>query len=303
MLNMNQLRCFYEVAKNLSFSRAADNLFVSQPAVSTQIKLFEDYLNLKVFRRKQGEILLTDVGEKIYTYVLRIFELERQLEDVISDFQKFIKISLRIGTTKTYARFLMPIILKPFSEAFPEVTIELDEGSSLNMSNSLLNFKNSLAIVSKVEENPDIIFRPLMFEEVILIASSTDSLSKKNNIKLTEIENRPIILKEYGSGTYKVVMENLAKEGLKLNIIAKTSNMEFIKELVKQEQAIAFVVKASVQKEINEGSLVAIPIKNHTFLLEIYIAYLRDYELPKAAKAFLYHIDEYIQLWLRSTIP
>jgi len=300
MLNLHQLRCFYETAKNLSFSRAAENLFVSQPAVSTQIKLFEECFNLKLFRRTRGEIHLTVEGKQIYAYALRIFELERQLEDLVNGFEKFNKISLCIGTTKTYARFLMPVILNPFSTAFPGVTIELDEESSLNISKNLLTFKNSLAIISKVEENPDIVFKPLMTEEVILIASPTHPLSKKKAIRLKEIENEAIIMKEIGSGTYKIVMESIFKKGLKLNIIAKTSNMDFIKELVKQEQAISFVVKTAVKKELIDGSLVAIPIISHTFILNIYIAYLRDYKLPQAAESFLNHIDKYIQTWLKN---
>ncbi len=298
MLNLHQLRCFYEVAKSLNFSRAADNLFISQPAVSAQIKLFEESFNIKVFSRVKGGIHLTEEGEKIFTYASRIFELERQLENKINGIHKFKKISLRIGTTKTYARFLMPIILKPFLDAFPEVTIDLDEGSSLNISNSLINFRNSLAIISKIEENPDLIFRPLMFEEVVLIASPTHPLSKKAEIILKEIENWPIIMKESGSGTYKIVMKSISENGLKLNIFAKTSNMDFIKEHVKNGRIISFVVKASVKREIDEGSLIVIPIKNHRFLLDIYIAYLRNYELPQASKIFLEHIDEYIQPWL-----
>ena len=101
MLNTNQLRAFYEVAKSLNFSMAAENLHVSQPAVTKQIKSFEERWNLKLFLKKRGKIYLTDEGKKIFVYASRIFELERQLEETISGIQNLKQGSLRIGTTKS----------------------------------------------------------------------------------------------------------------------------------------------------------------------------------------------------------
>lgn len=234
------------MARSLNFSVAAENLFVSQPAVTKQIKRFEEFCNLKLFRKKRGKIYLADEGKKGFVYASRIFELERQLEETISGLQNLKRGSLRIGTTKTYARYFMPVLLAPFQTSFPDVIIELDEGSSLDMSKSLLDFKNYLAIVAKVEGNPDILFTPLLLEEVVLIVAPNYHLARRDEIRFRDLNEEPIIMKEIGSGTRNLVERSVRNEKVKLNVIATTSNMEFIKQLVKQGQAISFVVKSSV---------------------------------------------------------
>jgi DNA-binding transcriptional LysR family regulator len=287
MLNLNQLRTFYQVAKSLNFSVAAENLCVSQPAVTKQIKNFEEFCNLKLFRKKRAKVYLTDEGKKIFIYASRIFELERQLEETISGLQNLKRGSLLIGTTKTYARYFMPVLFTPFQKSFPDIIIELDEGSSLDMSKSLLEFKNSLAIVAKVEENPDILFIPLLLEEVVLIVAPNHHLARKNKIRFRDLNEEPIIMKEIGSGTRDLVERYARSEKIRLTVVAQTSNMEFIKQLVKQEQAVSFVVRSSVEAELSQGELISVPVRPQNLFLKIFIAYLRDYELPFAARAFL----------------
>lgn len=286
MINLNQLRAFYEVAKSLNFSVAAENLFVTQPAVTKQIKLFQESCNLRLFNRHRGKLYLTDEGKKVFVYTSRIFELERQLEETISALQNLKQGSLRIGTTKTYAKNFMPLLLSSFRKMFPEIIFELDEGSSLSMAESLLDFRNSLAIVAKVEDKPEISFTPLLLEPIVLIASSQHPLALKPELGFRDLSGEPFVMKELGSGTRKLVEQYARNEKTKLNVIAQTSNMDVIKKLVIQEQAIAFVVQSSVKDELSRGDLISLPVYP-SGLLTVYIAYLRDYELPSPARAFL----------------
>jgi len=286
MLNMNQLRAFYHVAKSLSFSAAAEDLYVSQPAVSKQIKLFEEVCNLKLFIWRKNRLYLTDEGKKILVYASRIFDLEKQLEDTINDFRSHKQGSLHIGTTKTYAKFLMPVLLAPFQQMFPGIIIDLDEGSSLAMTESLLDFRNSLAIIAKVRETSDILFCPLLLDEIVLIASPRHHLAERGPISIESLCGENLVIKEHGSGTRKYVERIVHDKGILLNFVAQTSNMDFIKQLVKKQHAISFVVKTSVELELAKKELVTIPIKNQKFSLEVYLAYLQHYELPLAAKAF-----------------
>jgi LysR family transcriptional regulator, low CO2-responsive transcriptional regulator len=286
MLNLNQLRAFYHVAKTLSFSAAAEDLFVTQPAVTKQIKLFQEFCRLKLFKSRKGRLYLTDEGRKVLVYASRIFELETQLEDAISGFQNQKQGSLRIGTTKTYAKSLMPKLLAPFQKSYPRVTIELDEGSSLNMTESLLDFKNSLAIVAKVLDNPDISYQTLMLEDVVLIASPEHDLARGSMVEPKLLAGEHVVLKESGTGTRKLVDRFAHDENIGFDVIAQTSSMDFIKELVKRQQAVSFVCRSDVEPELATGNLVEIPIKNRKLVLEICLAFLREYELPPAAKAF-----------------
>jgi DNA-binding transcriptional LysR family regulator len=270
----------------LSFSAAAEDLFVSQPAVTKQVKLFQESCKLKLFEWRKNKLYLTDEGKKVLVYASRIFELEKQLEDTINGFQSQKQGSLHIGTTKAYAKFLMPLLLAPFQKSFPGVIIDLDEGSSLTMTESLLDFQNSLAIIARVQEKPDIIFQPLMLDEIVLIASPQHRFAREKSISFEELASERVVLKEFGSGTRKHVDKIAHDKAVSFDVIAQTSNMDFIKQLVKKQEAISFVVKTSIESELARRELVIVPIENERFMLNIYLAYLRNYELPLAARTF-----------------
>jgi len=289
MLNFTQLRAFHEIAKSLSFSSAAKNLFVTQPAVTKQIKMLQESCKLKLFVQSRGRVFLTDEGRKIFIYASRIFELERQLEETIGGIQNLKQGSLRLGTIKTFAKHFMPLIMSSFRKSFPGIIIELDEGSSQSMTESLLDFTNTLAIVTKVVENPEIVYTPLVSEQVILIASPEHRLANLKELDLRDLAAEPMALSVLGSGPRNLVEQLARNEEIKLNVIAQTSNLDFIKQLVIREKAISLVLKSAVQVELARGELKSIPVR---FLgrLEISIAYLRDYELPVPARVFLEHL-------------
>lgn len=286
MLNLNQLRAFCEMAKALNFSVAAENLCVTQPAISKQVKCFEEFCELKLFLKKRKKIFLTDEGKKIFIYATQIFEMERQLEEIIFGLKNLKHGALNIGTTKTYARWFIPTLLTEFQKNNPNVILDLDEGSSLEMIRSLTEFKNSIAIVAKVENNPDIRFVPLMFEEIVLIVAPNHPLALKKYFNFSDLKDIPIVMKEEGSGTRKLLEKHFSKENIKPKIFAQTSNMEFIKQMVRINKAVSFVVKGAVEEELSKGELYSVPLRNRQLFLEIYFAYLLDHELPYIAKRF-----------------
>jgi DNA-binding transcriptional LysR family regulator len=296
MLNLNQLRAFYHVAKSLSFSTAAEELFVTQPAVTKNVKLFEEFFNLKLLRRRKGRLYVTDEGKKVQFYAARMFELEKQLEDTISGLQSQKQGSLRVGTTKTTAKFLMPRLLASFHNSYPGVIIELDEGSTLSMLESLLDFRNSLAIVGKPPDSSEINSQPLLLEEIVLIASPTHPLSKEKTISYRSLAEARMVMKERGSITRDHVERLAHEENITYNVIAETGNMDFIKEIVAKEKAISFVVKAAVAQEIARGELITLSMKCPRLLLEIHLAYLRGYELPLTAKIFQKYLLSFTNL-------
>jgi len=287
MINFNRLRVFYQAAKYLNFTRAAENLCITQPAVTAHLKLFEDNCNLKLFKKKGKRIYLTDEGQTLYEYARRVFEYEKEIDGVIEDMRKLKRGILRLGTTKTYARYFMPFLISRFREDYPHIKIHLDEGSSLDMNNSLLDFSNELAIIAMAGDNPDICFIPFSQEELIVVLSPEHNLAKKKAISLTDLAAEPIIMKEDGSGTRKVVVELFAREGVIPNILMETSNTEFIKELVQKGDGISFLVRAAVATELKVARLAAVPIKGKRVFLDVSIAYLKNQHLSPPAQAFL----------------
>jgi DNA-binding transcriptional LysR family regulator len=287
MMNLNQLRVFYEAARTGSFTGAAKKLCITQPAVTAQIKTFEDQCNLKLFKKKGRSLYLSEEGNTLFEYVRRIFEYEREVEDVIEEMRKLKRGTLRLGTSKAYARYFMPFLISSFHEAFPHIKVHLDEGSSMDILRSLLELKNEVAVIAKVEEDPNVTFLPFKRDELILILAPTHSLSKKKSVSVEELVHEPMIMKEMGSGTRKQVNDLFSRKGLTPNVLMETSNTEFIKQLVQRGEGISFLVEESVAVEIREKRLATVPVAGANPFLDVSIAYLKDQHLSHPARAFV----------------
>ena len=287
MVNFNQLRVFHQAAKNMNFTEAAKKLYITQPAVTAHIKLFEDFCNLELFQKRGRKIYLTDEGKTIYDYTRKIFEYEKEIESLIDDLRELKRGMLRLGTSKTYARYFMPFMISNFRDAYPHVKIHLDEGSSLDMMHSLLDFKNEVAVIAKVEDNPDICFLPFSQEELVLILAPEHRLARKKSICLAELAKEPIILKERGSATRKLVIALFDDNGISPEILMETSNAEFIKQLVQRGDGVSFIVREAAAVELREKKLASVPIKDQRILLDVSIAYLKNQHLSPPAQAFL----------------
>jgi DNA-binding transcriptional LysR family regulator len=287
MLNFNQLRVFCQTARYLSCTRAAEKLYITQPAVTAQIKLLEDSCNLKLFKKKGRRIFLTDEGKTLYDYAAKVFEYEKEIEDLIDDLKELKRGMLRLGTSKSYARYFMPFLITSFRDAYPHIKIHLDEGSSLDMIHSLLDLRNEVAVIAKVEDNPEICFIPFSREELVLILAPEHPLAKKRYITLAELAGEPLIMTERGSATRKLVIALFDDNGISPEILMETGNAEFIKQLVQRGDGVSFIVKEAAAVELQEKKLVTVPIKGQRIFLDVSIAYLKKQHLSPSAQAFL----------------
>jgi len=287
MINFNQLRVFYHAAKYQNFTIAAKKLFITQPAVTAQLKLLEEFCVLKLFKRKGRKIYLTDEGKTLYIYARKIFEYEKEIEHVIDDMKELKRGVLRLGTTKTYARYFMPFLMTTFHESYSNIKINLDEGSSLDMIRSLLDLRNEVAVIAKAEDNPDVCFIPFSQEELVVIMAPDHHLAQKKIVSFRELGEEPIIMKEVGSGTRRLVNELFSINHCAPDILMETSNTEFIKQLVQRGEGVSFLVREAVAFELREGKLATVPLEGGKIVLDVSIAYLKNQHLSRPAQAFL----------------
>jgi len=287
MINLNQLRAFYQAAKYQNFSKAAKNLFVSQPAVTAQVKLFEDYCGLKLFKKKGRNLYLTDEGRALYDYAGKIFEYEKRIEDAVERLKELEQGNLRLGSARTYARYFMPFLLTGFREAYPRIKIHLDEGSSLEMIQSLVDLKNEVVIIAKAEKNPGIIFIPFSREEVVLLISPDHRLAQEKIIDFEQLAEEPIVMKDPGSGTRRLVDQLFDQNNCTPNVLMETGDAEIIKLLVQHGEGLSFLIREAVAVELQGGKLATIPIKDQNIYLDVSIAHLKHQPLSPPARAFL----------------
>ena len=287
MVNFNHLRIFYHAAKHRSFTKAAEALFITQPAVTKQIRCFEEYWDIKLFRKKGRNILLTHEGRVLYDMARKIFEYEKKIEDVMDEMKELKLGVLGLGATNTYARLFMPSMIAKFHESYPHIKILLDEGTSREMIKSLLEFKNEVAIVAKVEDNPEIDFIPFCREEIVFVMSPGHRLAGQRDVTFQDIALEPFIMKEKGSATRKVVDELFLRNKRTPRILMESGNNEFIKQQVQRGEGISLITKFAVSPELEEKKLTYISLKDQKVFLDIHVAHLKDEPLSPPAKEFI----------------
>jgi DNA-binding transcriptional LysR family regulator len=287
MLNFNQLRVFYQAAKKLNYTAAANALFISQPAVTFQVKSFEEFCELKLFKKKGRQVYLTDEGRTLFEYADKIFQYEKEIENAIDELRELKRGVLRLGTTKAYARYFMPLMITSFHQNFPNINIQLNEGSSAEMIYSLVEFKIDVAIIAKAIDHAQVNFFPFSREEMALIAAPDHPLAGENKVSFDALANEPFIMKENGSGTRKLVEDLFAKAKCTPDILMETSNTEFIKQLVNRGEGVSILVREAVAAELKEKKLIELPLRGRQIFMDVNIAYLKGQVLSPPARAFV----------------
>jgi DNA-binding transcriptional LysR family regulator len=287
MINLNQLRVFYHAARHENFTRASQDLHITQPGVTAQARLFEEACSLVLFKKKGRRVFLTDEGKTLYEYARKIFEIEQELEAAVEDLRELKRGVLRLGTTKAYARYFMPALITGYHKQYPNIRIILDEGSSRDMIRSILEFKNEIAVIARAHDHPDVDFTPFSQEELVLITPPRHRWAGRESIGVNELALEPIIMKDAGSGTRRVINELFEKSGYEPNVLMETSNTEFIKDLVHRGEAVSFLVRESVAAELRAGKVGSVKLDDTRLSLDVSIAHLKGQFLSPAAKAFL----------------
>jgi DNA-binding transcriptional LysR family regulator len=181
----------------------------------------------------------------------------------------------------------MPLMITTFHQNYPNIKIQLNEGSSLDMIHSLLDLKIEVAVIAKARDHPDVNFSPFSKEEMAVIVAPDHHFARKKAIVFKDLANEPFIMKEKGSGTRKRVEQLFSDENCTPDILMETSSTELIKQLVERGEGISFLVRESVAAEIKEKKLAQVTLKGRTLFLDVSIAYLKGQVLSPPARAFV----------------
>ncbi len=287
MVNLNQLRAFYYVAKHSSYTIAAEKLYISQPAVTAQIKLFEKFYDMKLFKRQGKKLYLTYTGKTLFEKAGEIFNIEDEVEIILTHLKELNHGVLSIGCTKAYAKYIMPSIISVFHRAYPDIKVILEEGSSMSMINSLQECRNEVVVVAQMEiSDSSIQFIPFSQEEVVIVLPVDHPLTQKKELEFNDIVMEPVILKGKGSGTRKKIMELYEQNGAEPNVFMESSNTGFIIELVERKEGISFLVEPSIDQRVKEQRLTWRTLKDTRIFLDVSFGYSKQTPLSPPAKAF-----------------
>jgi LysR family transcriptional regulator, low CO2-responsive transcriptional regulator len=286
MLNLHHLRIFYSVARRMSYTKAAEDLSITQPAVTNQTRAFEEELGLKLFEGKPGRVFLTEEGKALYAYARRLFDLEVEIESAVSDLKGLRAGTVRLGALRMYAPFLH-VLINHFHGLYPNIRVKVDEAGSLDLVQSLLDYRNEVAICLQIGEVSDICFIPFCREDLTVVLPVGHPLAGKKEIAVEELAGEKIILRGKGSASRQLVLEWFEKSRVSRKILTEADNSELIKNMIHRGEGISFMAKIAVSKEVDEGRLIAIPLKGNPISLPINIACLKSHVLSPPATVFL----------------
>jgi DNA-binding transcriptional LysR family regulator len=283
-LNFNQLKAFYYAASCRSITLAAEKLFITQPAVSMQIRAMEEEYDAKLFVRRKKKLELTDAGKSLYRIAKEIFTLADQAERLLARSHE----ALRVGSTKTLVKYVLAGYISRFRKTCPDIQVQIREGSSEEMVESVLGGAVDLAIVGRVQYNRDRLkIVPFARDELVLLAAPSHPLCRAGSVSINDLVGENLILREKGSGTRLLVEKVLERTSIVSSAFIESGNVDFIKELVRIGGGVTLLARMGVDPDVTRGDLKIIPLKEGSFPLDIDVALSRDRTPSPADEAFL----------------
>lgn len=213
-----RLQVFHTVAKLLSFTKAAEYLHMTQPAVTFQVRQLEEYFNTRLFDRTHNRISLTEAGDRVYGYANRIFELYTEMENAVREMTGEISGSLTIGASTTIAEYMLPVLLGDFRAKYPDVSIHLKVSNTDGIVSMVENNTIDLGVVEAPVTNKNLVVDPCRMDQLVAIVPPGHQTADKTVIKLADLIEYPFICREEGSGTREVINEYMgALKGARLD--------------------------------------------------------------------------------------
>ena len=298
-MELRQLQSLMAVVEYKSFSKAAEKLFISQPTISTHIRMLEEELNSRLIIRTTKSIEVTMHGRELYECAHQIFSLKDNLVQRWAEENKKI---IRVGASTIPADYILPEVLPVFRKHEPDIKFYIHQNDSQNIISGLLNGNFSLGMVGMKQQGKMISFVPFYQDEMVMITPKKERFLNinKDSFSLKDIIfNEPIILREQGSGSKKSIETYFEKMNINeedVQIIARLNDQESIKKLVASGLGISFISEKAVEDSAKEKLLV-FKLPNYSTKRNLYFAYRKDYILQEHIVRFIKFVQDFYAIF------
>ena len=283
---------FFEVARLKSFTKASQSMYISQPAISKNIKQLEHEYKTSLFERRGNTITLTAVGEMLFNALMRAKEIEKQLQYDVSTLgdQYMAKGELKLGASTTVALYIIPPVLSGFHVKHPNVSISLFNRNSESVLNALLDHDIDLGIMEGKHKLSQVKSQHFLTDEVVPVCSAKSPLAKRPTYHVNDLKSLPVALRERGSGTLAALKYALGTHGIKLSdlqVSVRLGGTEALKNFILVDDCIGFLPMRSVAKEIESGALVRLYIGGLAITRQFYFIQRHGDERNGLSNAFM----------------
>lgn len=254
-----RLKVFHTVAKLLSFTKAAEALHMTQPAVTFQVRQLEEYFNTRLFDRTHNKVSLTSAGEKVSEFAERIFDLYAEMENSVRDLTGEISGALTIGASTTIAEYMLPSLLGEFKKRYPDINLRLKVSNSDGVVSMVEHNVIDLGVVEAPVSNKNLIVEICHDDHLVVVAAPEHDLVKRGGkVSAQDIKEYPFVCREEGSGTREVIMQYLADEGVtaaEMNFSLELGSPEALKGAVEAGMGISILSRSTIDKELKLNTL------------------------------------------------
>ncbi|EKU91771.1 LysR family transcriptional regulator [Bacteroides oleiciplenus] len=291
-----RLKVFRSVAKNLSFTKASQELFVSQPAITKHIQELESTYQARLFDRQGSKISLTEAGKLLLEHCDRILEDYKQLEYEMHLLHNEYTGELKLGASTTIAQYVLPPLLGSFIRKFSQVNLSLLNGNSRGIETALQEHRIDLGLVEGIYRLPNLKYTTFLEDELVAVVHTKSKLSLPEEITPEDLQKIPLVLRERGSGTLDVIERSLSGHNIKLsnlNVLMYLGSTESIKLFLENADCMGIVSIRSIFKELTAGTFRVVEIKDMSMLRELCFVQLQGQEggLSQAFMQFAMHYD------------
>ncbi|MFT5110961.1 MAG: DNA-binding transcriptional LysR family regulator [Parasphingorhabdus sp.] len=258
-----RLQVFSTVARLLSFTKAAEALHMTQPAVTFQIRQLEDYFNTRLFDRTHNRISLTNAGELVKTYAEQIISLYSEMDNEVRKLTGDVLGPLVLGASTTIGDYVAPKLLGEYQKIFSDVTVRLNIANTGGIIHMVENNEIDIGIVEGPVNNRNLVTNVCLEDELVVVVAPDHPLANLESIEPAELLKYPFISREEGSGTREVIVEYLTRHGIdsaQLNVVMEFGGPEAIKSAVSVGLGISVLSIATLDKEIKLKTLCAISL-------------------------------------------
>jgi len=279
---VHQLTVFRAVAQHLSYTRVAQELYLSQPAVTQHIRALELMLGLKLFARKGRGIVLTPAGQELLRHVEQLLVLLTETKSVVDEIHTLKRGSVVVGASTSAGTYVVPSLLGAFHTHYPGVRITLSIANRRTIEERLLTHQVDLVVMSLVEQRDRVVMELLMPYELVMIAPPSHRLAKRSALTLLDLQEEIYLLREQESGTRLDLEQHFVRVGLPLRTGLELGSIEAIKEGVAAGLGIAVLSRESIALEVANGDLAILDVEGFPLKREWHIVHLKGRRLSKA---------------------
>ena len=270
-LTLRQLQCFSAVARNLSYTKAAEELHLTQPAVSMQIRQLEQQAGLALTEQFGKQVHLTEAGEEVYRYARSILHQVDEMDDVLDRLKGSSGGRLKIAAISS-ANYFAPRLLGTFHERFPEVSVSMDVTNQKAVLQLVIDNEVDMAIMGQPPKDSHVEAIPFMENPLVIVAPPGHRLASRKRIQLKELEKEVFLIREPGSGTRGAMERFFRQQKLKLTTGMGMGSLSSVKQGVQANLGLALLPRNAVRDELNYGHLVelkirGLPIKRHWYVV------------------------------------